>query len=107
MHATHAFEHVSEIQSYVEQKIAILEANLRMPEINLMEAYKEINHWRELYWDLQSRVIPMLVLASHVEHNLHILVLNPLQAIKDLEDIRAVDIVDPGASTVKLGLLVH
>ncbi|PON51304.1 hypothetical protein TorRG33x02_311680 [Trema orientale] len=49
MHATHAFEHVSEVQSYAEQKIAILETNLRMAETNLMEAYKEIDRWRELY----------------------------------------------------------
>ncbi|PON89333.1 hypothetical protein TorRG33x02_148760 [Trema orientale] len=49
MHATHAFEHVSEVQSYIEQKIVILEANLRMAKTNLMEAYEEINRWRELY----------------------------------------------------------
>ena len=67
MHATHAFEHVSEVQSYVEQKIATLEANLRIAETNLMEAYEEIARWQELYWDLRSRVIPVPVLTSHAE----------------------------------------
>ncbi|PON92319.1 hypothetical protein TorRG33x02_119480 [Trema orientale] len=41
------------------QKIATLEANLRMVETNLMEAYEEI--------DRRSCVIPVPVLTSHAE----------------------------------------
>ncbi|PON45422.1 hypothetical protein PanWU01x14_259010 [Parasponia andersonii] len=55
-------------QSYVERKIFTLEASLRTTESNLLEAYQEIAHWFELYWDwdLRSGVIPVLVLASQV-----------------------------------------
>ncbi|PON52093.1 hypothetical protein TorRG33x02_309340 [Trema orientale] len=62
-HTNLTFAQVSEVQTYVENKIAFLESNLSNTEMTLRASFQEMAQWRDLYWDLQSRVIPVPVAA--------------------------------------------
>ncbi|GMN53410.1 hypothetical protein TIFTF001_022542 [Ficus carica] len=52
-----AFENICNKIEFLEREIANLESNLAKAQVYLHGAFQEVAKWRQLYWNLRSRVI--------------------------------------------------